>query len=135
MNEQLFALLCLLPVAALANWQVVETLHHGSIFEKTRAYCEVRGGFCCEIWLCPFCQSHWTALLMSLLVSQYVLQRELNWAEWCFLPVYVFAVTRLSNWLNDYFHESCRTPRLKLDDINQALKDIAKEPDDPDRPQ
>lgn len=134
MNEHLLSLLALLPVVALANWQVVEIMHHGSIFDRTRAYCEASGGVVCNLWLCPFCLSSWTALCMSLLSFAYVLQRELNYFDWCLIPVYVFAIARLSNFLNDYFHEKCRTPRLKLDDIGAALDEITKtkESDDPD---
>lgn len=119
----------LLPVVALATWQVVETLHHGSIFAKARARCEAQNEFFCDLFLCPFCLSHWIALVMTLLTLQYFTQRiDPTFSEWSMVIVYAFAVTRLANVFNDTLHKWCRTPgRVKFDEGDlEELEEISQ---------
>jgi hypothetical protein len=114
-------LVLLLPVAALANWQVIETYNHGSIFGVVRLYMEARQDKFGELLSCMFCLSHWTALLIAVGISYTVAQPM----SFYMLLIYAFAVTRLSQLGNDCFYYYGKTPRLVLEDYS-TLKRISQ---------
>ena len=126
--EPLIKILLLLPVAALANWQAVETYHHGSIFARNRAYWEVRGGLVGELLACPFCLSHWTGMVIAVFVFE-LYPRDTPGL--LLLPVYWLAVVRLSQFFNDRFHAYCRTYREnpEMTKALAALQNLREEPD------
>ncbi len=107
----LLGLIIAWPLAVLATWQTVETWHHGSLFDSWRAYYEARSGFLSDLLLCPFCFSHWAAL-----VHTFILFPALDVANdphlLVLLPIYWLSVTRGSNLCNDICHSFTRTPRL-----------------------
>lgn len=111
-------------LAALANWAVIECWHHGVVFEKPRAWLEAHDpGFLVDLFTCPYCLSHWTAA--PLFVATLVLFTDLQgwpWYRWFALPVLSFAVTRLSNLMNDACHSFCRTPHSP--DIEEELAQL-----------
>ena len=111
-----------LLVASLSNWAVIEAYHHGSIFERFRAWVEAHDGFFAELLSCPYCLSHWTALPLTVL-SMLALC-DLTWNNLALLPVLVFAVTRLSNLWNDLGRPICRTPNRH--DVSQELGELAR---------
>lgn len=118
-------------LGAVANWAIIETWHHGSIFEECRARLEVRRGhFVPDLLLCPFCLSHWSAIFAELgALSLLIDLRELAWHQYLGLPICILATTRLSNLLNDLFRRICRTPGRSVSDSeehDQALIDISK---------
>jgi hypothetical protein len=107
-------------LAALANWQMVETFHHGSLFEGVRARLEAKPGLLSDLMLCPFCLSHWTGVVVTSL-AWVPLQFPLWWA-----PIFWLAVVRVSNVLNDLGHDRWRTaPNLGKE--MEALADLEKE--------
>lgn len=99
-------LVLLVPVAALAVWQICEIWNHGSIFEEWKDKCEILT----ELWWarllsCIFCLSNWVALCCSVLVILTVL-----YSVWFALPLATFASARLANLGNDLFKDYCLTP-------------------------
>ena len=117
-------LVVLLLINALANWQAVETYHHSALFGSCRAYLETRGGFWADLTACPYCLSHWTALILTgitMVLAQLVCGAPAGW--WFILPAFSLAVTRLSNLANDLAHPYCRTPRLNQVDNLQPPKE------------
>ena len=116
-------LILITTLAAGANWQMVETFHHGSIFEKFRAQMEVREGFIPELLSCPFCLSHWTAAgFTALVLACHPVE------GWMYLaPIIWLTIVRMSNVMNDVGHRFCRSPKnpvieeelAALDDIGQ----------------
>lgn len=103
-----------LVMAALcvpANWAVIEAIHHGEIFASLRAWLEAKQGFLPELLTCPFCLSYWTPLPLLLLC----LWHDLTIYQLPTLIPLSFAVTRMSNLLNDVLHKWCRTPRVEKD--------------------
>lgn len=97
--------LLLLP---LASCQLVETLHHGSIFGWLRDAGAWAKEHRAASWVlplssvhCPFCLSHWTAAVCVGLV-------------FCGTPGFWvlawLATVRASNLINDVFKKHCRTP-------------------------
>jgi len=96
-------------VCVFASWQIVETLRHGSIFRPLRQWANanrdhVHGevALLAQLLSCPFCLSHW-APWVPLLVCLYG-------PEWLMLPVYVLAITRLTQLGNDLSHSFSRSP-------------------------
>lgn len=88
------------PLAVLANWQLVETWHHGSIFETPRAWVEAhRGSWWAELLLCPFCLSHWTGLTLTIVMFATMENLNSSYAQFAF--IYALALTRLPQVLND----------------------------------
>ena len=97
-----------LVVAALAAWQLVETLRHGSLFRELRRWgnrnLERRGllGLWAKFVGCAFCQSHWAPLG--------------PWAVLCWGPTWMqflvvcLALTRLSQLASDASHGFNRSP-------------------------
>lgn len=102
----------LLFLSVVANWQLVETIHHGEIFAGMRARFEARGGLLAELVGCPYCLSHWTAALVTG-VSVGSLISNPGSIDWWLVPLFWLAVIRLSNLANDCAHAVCRTPRLE----------------------
>ena len=101
-------LLVWLPLITLANWQLIECWHHGSLFDRPRAWLEQRTGFWSDLLLCPFCLSHWTAVPLTTVVV-FSFTPEL----WWLLPILSLSATRLSNLANDLTYHCSRTPQRK----------------------
>lgn len=114
MIDLLIAALICVP----ANCAVMEAWHHGEIFAGLRARVEAKSGFLAELLSCPFCFSHWTPLpLLTLL-----LWHDFDVCRLAALIPLSFAVTRMSNILNDVLHSRCRTPRVDAglqDEVNE----------------
>lgn len=105
-------LVVLFVLSILANWQTVETYHHGDIFSSIRARMEARNDFWSDMTECPFCMSHWTAFFyttLSLVLACRVHAAPLDW--WLIWPAFSLAIARASNLLNDLTYVCCRTPR------------------------
>ena len=115
----------LAALGTLATAQIVETIHHGSIFAKMRSYLEAVGGFWADLCGCPFCLSHWVAAwVTSVILPVAMTETCADKIWWLSAPIVAFAITRLSQLLNDYTHERCRTPRAAYD---TTLVDLTKE--------
>ena len=111
-----------LAVSALSAWQIVEILHHGSLFKEHRKtwrkwaedkeskYKRLLG----ELLTCPFCMSVWAAGISVVFWLSSVLLLQ--------LLVFVLAATRLAQLGNDLFYDFNRSPR---DDIGES-----REPND-----
>ena len=112
----------LVILGALANWQAAETLRHGEIFAKLRAYIEARGGFLADLYACGFCLSHWSGMVVTALIFPFVYAKPL---DSLLLPVLWLAVVRLSQLGNDWGYGFCRTPRLNKIE-NMYLEELAK---------
>ena len=112
----------LLLLAAMANWQVVETFHHGSLFDTFRAYMEARRDWLGELLTCPFCLSHWTGFVFTAMVVFHLWQPAWRWNDLAVWPLFAFAVIRLSNVLNDACHGFSRTPR----DVTEEVKELER---------
>ena len=113
-------------LSGIANWQAIETLHHGSLFENFRARMEVRTHFFARAFTCPFCFSHWTAVLFTgcLITIRWDLIME-DWRRAFLAPAVWLAIIRLSNIFNDACHGFCRTPRIApLGDEVQELDEL-----------
>lgn len=99
-------------IAGTANWTVIETWHHGSLFDSVRARLEVcRGRFLADLLLCPYCLSHWTAI--PLLAASLLMMVDFSQWDWWRYPGLVccwLVVIRISNLLNDLTRSICRTP-------------------------
>ena len=123
-------LLLLFPLACLANWQAVETLHHGDIFADLRARLESSDSFFARLFLCPFCLSHWTSFIISfILFISYYLSAPSAWPVCPIHLVYWLSVTRMSNVLNDLGHSRWRTPKhLNLEEEMAALGEVSSAP-------
>lgn len=117
-------------IAGFASWQVVETWHHGSLFAEwnkwLKSYKKSGKGtwwqkFFCNLLICPFCLAHWTSGVCVLVLLLTGPDSVLRW------PVYVLAVTRLAQLLNDVTHRICRSPSSEADassDIDDEDVDI-----------
>ena len=106
-------LLLIFAWTVLANWQVIETFHHGSLFEQLRARLESRRDRISELAGCPFCLSHWTGLALAALSFIYSTWGCPLQPIWFVFPAYVLSVVRVSQWLNDVTATYCRTPNRK----------------------
>lgn len=104
LNELLSAVV----IVAFANCSVIEAIHHGEVFARLRAWFETKEGFLPSLLLCPFCLSYWPPTVLLLLL----LWHELYGYQFLALIPLSFAVTRMSNLLNDGLHNWCRTPRV-----------------------
>jgi hypothetical protein len=94
---EIVGLVLLLPVAAIATWQICEIWNHGSIFAEWRQIVStLQGYWLCRLLDCMFCLANWVALLCVLLCYAAV-----TWSVWWALPVAVFATARLANLGND----------------------------------
>lgn len=124
----IFELLLFFPVAVLANWQVLETWRHGSIFTEWRARLEAKPSWFHDLLLCTFCFGHHTGLVIGSVAWIALFNITPETVKYCWLwPLYCLAITRSSQWLNDFFHDSNRTPKLTgLTELN----DIAETTDD-----
>ncbi len=99
----------ILPFAAIANWQMVETWHHGSLFANFHARLEASDGFIANLLSCPFCLSHWTAALWT--AGVFGICSDAHAAKDCLLAaIWWLCTVRLSNLFNDLTHAWCRTP-------------------------
>lgn len=105
-------------IVTLANCSVIEAARHGEIFARFRAWLEVKEGFFPSLLLCPFCLSYWTPAVLLLLL----LWRDLHGYQFLALIPLSFAVTRMSNLLNDVLHDKCRTPRVEKELQNELDK-------------
>jgi len=112
----------LLLLAVAANWQLVETWHHGELFARARAWFEARGGLSAELVGCPFCLSHWTAILVTAVVAGSELSNHGS-VDWWLVPLFWLAVVRLSNLANDCTHAVCRTPR-RYKELAQEMEQL-----------
>jgi hypothetical protein len=114
----------LVAISALSNWAVIEAWRHGEIFAKQRAWLDAQepGKLWVELFMCPYCLSHWSAVpLTALLMLHFDPNRP--WWQWLALPVFSLASTRLSNALNDVLYDRCRTPRPP--DVSEELGELA----------
>ncbi len=103
-----------LIILVLATGQTIETWRHGSLFEEKRAEIEVwEDGWRKDLLRCMFCLSHWAAALMVFLFGlAALLDSPLSWLVQ--FPVYVLAVTRGAQLLNDVTKRCCRTPNQRI---------------------
>lgn len=117
-----------LAIAALAGSQVVETIHHGSIFGAFRDWTRDRA--LSRIWVvaklgelfsCPFCFSHWTCAVMVIWLFSVPAGSLLVW------PVYAFAATRVAQLINDLTSDFCRSPNR--DEVSVTLDDDFEDED------
>lgn len=109
-----FPALLVFVLAVLANWQTVETWHHGSIFESWRAKLESYRDWRSELSGCPFCLGHWTGAGWAALgFTALTWQQGPAGYDWLLLPLFALAVIRVSQWLNDLNHSITRTPHRK----------------------
>lgn len=117
-----------LLIAALATWQVVEIVHHGSIFAKQRAKWELMDTFASQLLLCPFCLSVWVGVLLAaVMFGERCVFDDSKFAGhtwygvaflgtlrilWLFAVTFVYglAVSRLANVANDYLYDYTKTP-------------------------
>ena len=99
-------MLAAVVIASFANCAAIEAFHHGEIFARLRAWLETRKGFLPELMSCPFCLSYWTPLPLLLLC----LWHDLTFYQLPALVPLSFAVTRMSNLLNDALHTWCPFP-------------------------
>lgn len=126
------SLLVILLLLGLSTWQVTETLHHGSIFSRLREWAaEVdRESAGVRRWLltpvralgCPFCLSHWAALLL-LGPALLALYASGGWSAAGLAPLLWLSGVRASGLLNDLLHRWNRTPK----DENPRLSDATPE--------
>lgn len=125
-------------VSALACWQMVEICHHGSIFERQRAWLEAHDeGFFVNLLLCTFCLSNWMGLVSVACV--FVVAFGMNNFEYHYLvalPFLGFAAARLANLFNDLGRSICRTPNrhdAELDNLQQLAGgiDVSESPEGP----
>jgi hypothetical protein len=107
----------------MANWGAVETWHHGSLFSRARAWLEVRTGLCSELMLCPYCLSHWTAMLVSAVLAAGFDIAVFHDNRVVLLAPVALAITRLSNLSNDLCRRWCRTPGRHDPDV-ELLNDL-----------
>jgi hypothetical protein len=98
-----------LIVAALATWEIIEIWHHSLLFAPLRSRVELWENKVGELLGCPFCLSPWIALLSVVVLF---IPEWIGWSIWPGLKAvwYAFAVARLANLGNDYFHDKSRTP-------------------------
>jgi hypothetical protein len=115
-----------LIVAALATWQIVEIWHHSSLFAGWRAIVENWESKIGELLSCPFCLSPYVAAfccgILYLPTSGLAVWLDSIGAV-AKTGIYAFAVARLANLGNDYFHASCRTPRFTLEEFFEDTKE------------
>lgn len=130
-GASLLWLLLSFGLTALANWQLVETYHHGSIFEQTRARLESRRDWLSELSDCAFCHSHWTALFLSALSFTFFAWERPLLPTWLLFPVYVLAVIRASQWLNDKAAPYCRTPNRRIEEYDHVEYESSSTPEEP----
>ena len=105
-------------ISALSCWQIVEIVHHGSIFAPLREWAtRVELGtqaphgrevfvlsFLARLIYCPFCLSFWAAVASIVLM---LLGSPTSWI------VAAFAVTRLAQLGNDLTYDWTRSPRYE----------------------
>lgn len=99
-----------LVVLALAVWHAVEVYHHGSIFANLRDWFQTRvWDWLAMLTGCMFCLSFWISLVLTVwwLLATYWPDLMVGLRS----PIYMLAVCRLANLLNDLTHPWCRTPR------------------------
>lgn len=120
------------PIAVFANWQVVETWRHGSIFENAREWLEARPpGFFTDLLLCSFCLSHWTGAAITALLFLTMDNLNYTYAQVAF--VYALGVTRLPQVLNDLGYSYWRKHSSGLSKAQrQALEELAQPRPAPD---
>lgn len=87
------------PIAVLANWQIIETWRHGSIFQGVREWLETKHGFFADLLLCNFCLSHWTGLAIT--IALFCSMQGLDHTYWQVAVIYALGVTRLPQVFND----------------------------------
>lgn len=121
-------LLTLLPLVGLANWQTVETLHHGSILEEKKAELQAKGGFLGKLISCPFCMSHWT----SFLLSASAIAANAGWdifslKNLIYTLLFSLSATRVSNVANDLGKSYWRQGNFQ--ELNSLVADTTKNGD------
>jgi hypothetical protein len=105
-----------LIIVFLAGMQIVEILHHGSLFAPLRAWAERRkdletAGETLRSWIvrkfaqllyCPFCEAPWACAIAAF-----------GW-KWggsvAWLIIFALAASRLANLTNDLTHKWSRSP-------------------------
>ena len=102
--------LCVILVG-LANWQIIETWRHGSIFHTAWEWIGKWSvdNFFRRLLLCGFCSSHWPALALAWLSLRLLSADYNDHMVVCWLFIWLGGV-RLSQWLNDVSHSHCRSP-------------------------
>lgn len=99
------------PIAVLANWQIIETWRHGSIFQGVRDWLETKHGFFADLLLCNFCLSHWTGAAITL--ALFLSMQGLDYTYWQVAILYALGVTRLPQVFNDLGYSSWRMHSVK----------------------
>ena len=101
-------------LAALAVWQIVDVVHHSVIarpFRLATADWPERSEpllqFAGKLLSCPYCFSHWVALVVVLA----------SFSNTLWLLCTVLAVTRLANLGNDLAYAWDRTPKVNEEDL------------------
>lgn len=99
--------------------QAVEVLHHSQLPGLTALRRRAQG-----LWdthdhrllltplkalACPWCTSVWVALPLAALAAAVVADGPGQFVLWW--PLLVLGGSRVANWLNDWLHPTCRTPR------------------------
>lgn len=114
MNIYAISAFILAPLAAV---QLVEVLHHGSLFYRLRCWArrmkvsdvpskQLVG----KLIGCPFCLSHWAGAVVTLLVLI-----SIAWPIFA-VPVWWLAIVRASNLINDIGYQWTRSPGKDAED-------------------
>lgn len=128
MGKETISVITDLLIAGVAGWQVVETWHHGSIFDSWRRKLKKRksesksiaGRKFSELLICPFCLSHWVCFFCIFLLMQ--TDPESLWR----LPVYGFAATRVAQLLSDVTHSITLSPDSSEETVIDETDDVEK---------
>lgn len=94
-------------VIALCGAALTELVFHASFLREFRIKQETGNGKLKYLIRCPYCVSHWAALLATLLVVFHI-----RWIYWIALWL---AATRLSNIIHDLIGSRSRSPKQDLD--------------------
>lgn len=107
-----------LILIAMATWQIVEIVRHGSIADGLRGLMEVWESddsavrrFVSRLVICPFCLSVWAAGLCTVASYTGLLGETF---------LYAMAGSRAANFLNDIFHDITRTPKFTIEETHQG---------------
>ena len=123
-------------IAGLAGSQLVEVIHHGSLFRPLQNWAADTASpearvlpvpfvrFFARLFNCPFCMAHWSCAAMVLLIMLSFI------TVWIHFVVWVFAATRIANLSNDLFYDRIRSPKNE-----EVIEDILAEEDDASDPE
>ncbi len=110
-----------LVIAVLASNAIVEFFRHSQLVSEWRLYWNTSPNFSSRLMRCGYCLSHWTAAFVFLLfmVPRILLGSSIGMELW-WTPVYILAITRLSNLVNDLTHPFRRSPSRDDNDKEEA---------------